>query len=242
VTRLLQQLTGCIVVSEPQIINVLLQAPATLVDEETRVRLLRFLIRALGRRRFSDERHYVVKTTSWNVRSLDLFRRAFPEARLVWLQRNPADVLASLLRHDPGWHLLQAELTESLFEIRSDESTALDRTMFYTRALAALLTAARDARGTMVTVDYSELPAAAWTIVAPLFGLAPATEETARMEMQARYYSKEAAPRPFESAAEQVAFPESIRTKAVTQLEALYRELNDRRASRQDLLRSGASR
>ena len=36
------------------------------------------LVRALGRKRFGDERHYVLKLSSWNVHALALFRRAFP--------------------------------------------------------------------------------------------------------------------------------------------------------------------
>jgi len=125
--RLFRQLPGCVVVSEPEILNDLLLADPEMVDEETHVELVRLLVRALGRRRLGDEQYYVVKLSSWNVLKFHLFRRAFPSSRAVWVQRTPAEIIVSLLARPPAWlHARDVDpaLAGSLFGISSDEVTS----------------------------------------------------------------------------------------------------------------------
>jgi len=243
--RLLRQVPGCLVISEPDSINSLLVADKTIVNEKTQVRLLRLLIRALGRCRFGDERHYVVKLSSWNVRKLDLFRRAFPAAPLVWVQRRPAEVMMSLLARPPQWLQLQSDpkLAGALFDIAPEEMKALEPAAFYARALAALLKAAwAQASGELPTIEYANLPEIAWTTVAPLFGLSLNARDVSRMEAEARYYSKDLSPRVFSrNILGYGAIPESIRLLAAEHLDALYSELSGRRASTLGLPRSSVS-
>jgi hypothetical protein len=244
-TRSLQQLPGCVVVSEPAMINQVLRADAAIIDDETRVRLLRLLIRAFGRVRFGDERHYVLKLSSWNVRKLDVFRSAFPKTPLLWLQRKPAEVITSLLAREPEWRqeLRVPEFTSALFDMTANEAAAAEPAVLYASALAALLRAARAAPpATMRTIDYADLPQGAWTTVAPYFGLAPDDGEIALMAAQARFYSKDADPTPFarsQDAADAIAEP--IRRLAAVELDSLYEELSGRAASKPNLRRSGVS-
>src|SRR6201999_692605 len=77
------------------------------VDDATLVGLVRFLVRALGRCRHSDERQPVLKCTSWNIRRRAILATAFPETPWIWVQRDPAHVVASLLANPPGWLELQ---------------------------------------------------------------------------------------------------------------------------------------
>ena len=65
--------------------------------------MVRLLVRALGRRRHSDEQQLVLKCTSWNIRRRAVLAAAFPETPWIWVQREPARVLASLLATPPGW-------------------------------------------------------------------------------------------------------------------------------------------
>jgi hypothetical protein len=244
VTRLLQQLPGCVVVSEPETVNDLLLADPGLFDEETQVRLLRLLVRALGRRRFGDDSHFVMKLSSWNVCKLELFRRAFPTTPFVWLQRKPAEVIASLVAHGPGWRDLRSDrvLAEALFNTAADEIAALEPPRVYAGVLRALLYAAQGApAGVMRTIDYSDLPTAAWTTIAPLFGLAPTGEQIALMQAQSRYHSKDVTPRRFEPQQDADCVSSSIRLLAAAQLDALYRELSSRTASTPNPHQSGVS-
>jgi hypothetical protein len=241
--RMLRQIPGCVVVSEPAIVNSLLIADPAIIEEDTQVELLRLLIRALGRRRFGDERHYVVKLSSWNVRKLALFKRAFPDSPVVWLQRRPCEVMQSLLAHGPGWaHWREKpEVAAAIFGIPADEVPALEPAALYARALATMLQAAQAATpGMLPTIDYADLPEASWTTVAPRFGMVPAADDIAHMQVEAKYHSKESKPRVFERpASPQV--PDSIQRLAAEQLDGPYRALSGRKAATPALPRSGAA-
>jgi hypothetical protein len=231
--RQFRHIPGCVVVSEPEILNDLLLADAEMVDEETHVELVRLLVRALGRRRLGDEEYYVVKLSSWNILKFHLFRRAFPSSRAVWVQRTPAEVIVSLLARPPEWlHTRDVDpaLVGSLFGISCDEVTSLQPAALCVRALSALLRAAQTVtEDTLRTIDYTELPDAAWKIAAPLFGYPLGAAEIKRMEAEARHYSKDAARRLFERPApDSISIPEPIQRLAEGHLNPLYRELSRR--------------
>jgi hypothetical protein len=188
---------GTLVVSEPAPINSLLMMD---LSDETLVPLLRAMIRALGRKRFGDERHFVLKLSSWNARRIDLFRRAFPGVPVIWAQRAPLEIMASLLAEPPGWAKLQ-QLPAQLgliFGIGPDDTASLDQPRFYAQALTAMLHAINAADdGPMRVLDYRALPAAIWTEAAPFLGLDLGDADIARMREEARYDSKSTGRRPF---------------------------------------------
>lgn len=242
--RMLRQIPGCVVVSEPAIINSLLLADPGIIEEDTQVQLLRLLIRALGRRRLGDERHYVVKLSSWNVRKLKLFNQAFPDSPVIWLQRRPSEVMQSLLAHGPGWLRWREkpEVAASIFKIAAAEVSTLEPAALYARALASMLQAAQAATpGLMRTIDYADLPEASWTTVAPRFGMAPGADDIALMQAEARYHSKEAELRVFERRSPDP-IPAAIQRLAAEHLYGLYRALSGRRAATPALPRSDAAR
>ena len=230
VSRLLSRLPGMLVVAEPKPVNTLLLAGPDLLGEADTARLLRLLVRALGRRRFGDERHYVLKLSSWNVARLDLFRRAFPAAKIVWVQRRPLEVMASLAADPPAWLELRRAPREAnrLFAIPPAELATLDAAGFCTHALAALLRAA--AAADALTVDYRELPDAVWSRIAPVLGLALGAEEIAALQQEARYHAKDPARRLFAGdPPERRDPPPALRALAEAWLEPLYRALDARR-------------
>src|SRR5271157_2004467 len=108
VSRLLCAVPGAVVLAEPAPLNALLRLDPDRVDEATLVRLVRLLVRALGRCRHGDERQLVLKCTSWNIRRRAVLAAAFPETPWIWVQRDPVRVLASLLAEPPGWLGFQA--------------------------------------------------------------------------------------------------------------------------------------
>ncbi len=157
-SRLLGTVPGTLVVSEPAPVNALLLAPQP--DPAAAARLLRLMVRALGRRRFGDEHRLVLKLSSWNVRRLDLFRAAFPAAPAIWLQREPAAIAASLLARPPGWlGLWQDPAARTMFGLDRAPASSAE---FCVAALASLFAAARAIDGRVLHLDYADLPAAAW--------------------------------------------------------------------------------
>jgi hypothetical protein len=207
VAQLLRQIPGCLVMSEPGPVNTLLLADSSMFEDNTQAQILSLLIRALGRRRFGDERHYVLKLTCWNVCFLRLFRQAFPATPFVWLQRTPTESMAELLEIPPRWlgakdHL---GLAGSVFDLApTQDPSKMAPAALIAGALAAQLKSVYEANAGEVTViDYSDLPEAAWTNIAPQFGMRPVADDIARMVQRARLDSKASEPRPFPGQAAQ---------------------------------------
>jgi hypothetical protein len=228
VSRLLSTLPGMIVAAEPAPINALLETDPARVHEAAQIEVLRLLIRALGRVRFGDEARYVVKLSSWNVRRLALFRRAFPAVPWIWIQRRPEAVMASILAGPPGWMQLrgQPERVSALFGL-DPAPAGLDAAAFCARILASMLEAwLKTAPPEALVLDYQDLPQAVWTEAAPCFGLQLQAGDVERMADEARYDAKDPARRVF--AAADAAIPGAIRALAAEWVDPLYERVADR--------------
>ena len=231
VSRLLGTLPGVVVIAEPSPLNALLGLDPARVDGATLVRLVRLLVRALGRRRHGDEQHLVLKCTSWNIRRQEILAAAFPETPWVWVQRDPLDVMASLLAQPPGWLGLGAVPPQTARRFGLDPATvpASGRVEFTARALGAMLWSAAAGPGRRLCIDYSELPAAVWERIAPHFGLEIDAAAIERMTEQSQFYSKAAEPQVFfGDAHERRLMTDAMREAATRFAEPGYRALASR--------------
>jgi hypothetical protein len=235
-SRLFGVVPDTFVVSEADPINTFLEADPGTLNEAALVACLRLMIRALGRKRFGDERHYVVKFSSWNVRRLALLRAAFPGVPWVFVYRAPIEVMSSVLKGSPGWMQLQrfSAEAEHLLGIPAADCEGMPPEQFCARVLAGFCAAALDGDdGTPLFVNYTDLPGVAWGPIARHFGIPLAPEHVARMREEARYYAKDTERRPFvaDGAQKRVATPE-VAALADRWLRPLYAELQARRAAR----------
>lgn len=198
-SRLLGKVPGVVVLAEPAPLNALLGLDPDRVDEAALVPVVRLLVRALGRRRHGDERTLVLKCSSWNIRRRAVLDAAFPETPWVWVQRDPARVLASLLAEPPGWLGLQAEPLHAARLFGLDQATVpgMDRAEFAARVLGAMLEAAASDSPGPLCIDHADLPAAAWERVIPHFGFEAVPAVIESMIKESRYYSKDPSPRVF---------------------------------------------
>jgi hypothetical protein len=235
-SRLLGTLPGLRVISEPSPLNSLLTERAHEPDDAHSLRLLRALVAALGRGAEGAAPCYVLKLSSWNIRKLALYRAAFPRTKLIWLQRAPREVLASLLRQPAGWLQLRHDplLARAIFGIDEEDALARDLAGFCGEAVASLLDAARDlpAAATLY-LDYRDLPAAVASRVAPFLGLTLGDDDRARLAEEARFDAKEAGRRPFVPPPLRPLPPE-VERFAVGVLAPLYDELDARRRAQLD--------
>jgi hypothetical protein len=193
VSRLLRTVPGVVVLAEPAPLNALLRLDPDLIDEAALVRLVRLLVRALGRCRHGDEGHLVLKCTSWNIRRREILAAAFPETPWIWLQRDPVRVLASLFAEPPGWLGLQGRPHRAarLFGLDPAVVPAMSSVEFAARVLGAMLDAAATDPGGRLLIDYVDLPAAIWQRVAPHFGLEADAAAIERMIEESRFYSND---------------------------------------------------
>lgn len=199
ISRLLSTVAGVVVVAEPSPLNALLGLDPARVDGATLVRVVRLLVRALGRQRQGDERQLVLKCTSWNIRRQEILTAAFPDTPWVWVQRDPAEVVASLLATPPGWlgHQVPPVQTALRFGIDPAALPTMPRAEFVARALGAMLFSASAGPPRRICVDHAELPAAVWQRVAPHFGIDIDPAAIERMTEQSRFYSKDSEPQEF---------------------------------------------
>jgi hypothetical protein len=199
VSRLLGTLPGVVVVAEPSPLNALLGLDPARIDDATLVRLVRLVVRALGRCRHGDEQRLVLKCTSWNIRRRAILAAAFPETPWIWVQRDPARVLASLLAIPPGWLRLQTQPLDAARRFGLDPVAipAMPRPEFAARVLASMLEAAATDPAGRLCIDYAQLPAAIWRGVATHFGLTADVAAIERMMHESRFYAKDPTPQVF---------------------------------------------
>jgi hypothetical protein len=199
VSRLLATVPGVVVIAEPSPLNALLGLDPQRVDGATLVQVVRMLVRALGRRRLGDETRLVLKCTSWNIRRQEILTAAFPGTPWVWIQRDPAQVIASLLATPPGWlgHQAPPPQTARHFGIDPADVSTMTRAEFTARALGSMLSSAAAGPARRVCIDHAELPGAVWQRVAPHFGIEIDHAAIHRMTEQAKFYSKDTDRQPF---------------------------------------------
>lgn len=176
VTQMLAAVPQHLVLSEPQIVNDVLRAPAS--DEE-RIRRLQLVVGALGR---GDERAYVLKLDPWATHDLPLLRQAFPDTPWLFLSRDPAEVLVSH-RRQAGMQMLPAVVPPELFGLDLVSATTMpfeDYGAFVLGAVCRQALEHRDERA--LFLDYRELPAAFFDRVLNWFGIDCNDAERAAME------------------------------------------------------------
>ncbi len=173
-SQLAAALPRTVVVSEAPPIDEVLRATA---PESERVEWLRVVLSVLGQPRRGDERHLFVKFDAWHVIALPLIRRAFPDVPLVFLYREPAEVIASQMRM-PGVHMIPGQVDPALMGLDLPAALQLSREEYCARVLRLVYEAAvaHARRGELSLLNYSDLPAAAERRLLEWCGLS-ATEE-----------------------------------------------------------------
>ena len=169
--RLLAEDPSTLVLNEPDVVNMLLKESLSANDcgsTDSVDAALAQAIARIGSQVDSDAHRIVIKTTSWNAAKASTLMRAFPDARCVFLERDPRAVLASLDRNPPGWAI--ASNAWLLGDDRDPTSPSS-----FASALSPVTQGVRSAVATESTrwrsASYVDLPGAAES-VAEWFGVA----------------------------------------------------------------------
>lgn len=104
--RLLAEDPNTLVLNEPDIVNMLLKESLNSTEHESPEQTNAAIVQAVASvssRVHPDAKRIVIKTTSWNAARASTLMEAFPDARGLFLTRDPRAVLASLGRNPPGW-------------------------------------------------------------------------------------------------------------------------------------------
>jgi hypothetical protein len=186
VSGMLASLPQNLVLSEPLPVDQVLRVDAS---DDDKVRWLRWIVSALGRRRSGDERAYVLKMDAWNACSLDIVRRAFPDVPWVFLFREPVEVLVSHMRQR-GAHMVPGAIDPRLFGLDLGSIAQMPPEEYCARVLAAICRSALEhPDDRALFIDYRELPQAFDRIV-QAFELDYDEHELAQMHEFARFDAK----------------------------------------------------
>jgi len=205
-----------LVLSEPAPVDDVVRSPLhdASVSDGRRVRWLRAVVAALGRRHHGDERHFVLKLDSWHVHDLALFERAFPGVPWIFVYREPLEIVVSHARQF-AWGMSAAN-APAMMGMGVVSAAAMPRIEYIARAVGrmceAVLTHGVSAGA---LVHYRELPVAIWERIAPRFGLPVDERAAAAMGAAARRNAKDPA-RVFSSDREAKLFETTGEMRAAT--------------------------
>lgn len=173
------------VYSEPMAVNGVLD-PSSPFPDEARVSGLRAISTLLSRHAGS---RFCLKLRSWNCLYADVVKAAFPDARTIFCTRNPLEVAVSALDAPPTWLRAYGDPANPFLGI-VPQARSQTREAYIATLLAAFHDAVYRNLEPDRTVEYSQLPDAAWDVVAPLLSLHLSSTELRKMHVVASRYSK----------------------------------------------------
>ncbi len=190
-TQMLAALPSCVVMSEPPVLDAFFRLHHAWPEQSGGRHTLKLLLAALGQRRSAQEQHFFVKLDSWHTPWMAFVREVFPALPVVFLYRQPEEVLASH-RRQRGQQMVPGLLDTSRLLPDLAGVAAADLDAYAVRVLEAIFaSAATPAEARQFTLlNYSQLPDIVWTELLPWWGICPdAAQHTALLD-RAGFHSK----------------------------------------------------
>lgn len=190
-TQMLAQSPHNIVMSEPPVVDAFLRYCHAHGDWPQAQHFFRLLIAALGQRRSDSEKYFFVKFDSWHVPWIPFVRQAFPDTPMVFLYRDPAEVLASHQRQR-GPQMVPGLLNTSRLQPVATDVDAADLDGFCLRTLTAMMELAHGYVRTdkLLPLNYRLLPQVLWTDLVGHFGMEYSNCDIETLQARAQYHSK----------------------------------------------------
>lgn len=190
-TQMLASLDSCIVMSEPPIMDAafrFLHANQDFTDKDI---LIKQLIYALARQRSPKEKHFFIKFDSWHVAWISLIRKIYPQTPIVFLYREPAEVLASHQKQR-GPQMIPHYINLSALQPDVNNIPAYDfdayclrmQLSFYQTILEQL------PQTTLTLVNYTQLPDIVWDKLLGLFSMQLSEVEMQKVIARTSFHSK----------------------------------------------------
>ena len=214
-TQMLATLASCVALSEPPVLDDFLRRRHVGIPDRASdagdIMRLRTLVHALGQRRDARQRYLVIKLDSWHLRDLPLFRAAFPHTPMLFLYREPLQVLASHRRQrgpqmlpgliDADWlgiTFRNADRDRDGVAFADDASLApadLDRYCLHVlRALMETALAANEGGQPLILLNYQQLPQLPDGPLLARLGVHCGRTERLNMRRRAAFHAKHGAP------------------------------------------------
>ncbi|MDT8320921.1 MAG: hypothetical protein RQ826_10395 [Xanthomonadales bacterium] len=161
-----------------------------------KLRMLGNLVLLLTRRRRPEYRRSFIKFISWNVIYLDFIRRAFPEAHLLYLYRDPVEVIATVLQETTAVLRSKGQpratgLTGLPPAVTAQMSDSIFLAHCFAHYFRIVRQIAERCRLQLLDYEHTRDPALFPETLARGLGLQPGAAELKLMLKQFRYYSKD---------------------------------------------------
>lgn len=190
-TQMLASLDSCIVMSEPPIMDAafrFLHANQDFTDKEI---FIKQLIYALARQRSPKEKHFFIKFDSWHVAWISLIRKIYPQTPIVFLYREPAEVLAShqkqrgpqMVPHYIDLSALQADVNN--IPVYDSDAYCLRMQQSFYQTILELLP-----QTTLTLINYTQLPHIVWDKLLNLFSMHLSEVEMQQVIARTSFHSK----------------------------------------------------
>lgn len=198
VSQMLASLPSTVVISEAPVVDQVLQAHLRVegLSVEEQAKWFGRIVRALGQRRSGMETHLFVKFDSWHIHRLPWLRAAFPDTPLLFLFRDPMQIMLSHAT-TPGMHCLPGAMPDPrVLGLTSEDIGRLSREEWCAQVVARIWSAALAWRDDpkMLFVNYEDLPAAVFGPIAQHFSLAVNAAESALMRAPTNCDAKRGVP------------------------------------------------
>jgi hypothetical protein len=174
VSRSFAEAHSTLVLSEPPSLDAMVQSGRT--------DWLQWMAAALGQSRSAEQTRFFIKLDAWHIRSMSMFREAFPDVPWIFIYRDPMEVMASQMQQ-PGLHTAPGVMNPEALGMRPEDVTALTRQQWCARVLEGFLVEALRHRGDPkgMFVEYRELPGAICGKIMSHFELRLTPEDEARV-------------------------------------------------------------
>lgn len=164
VSRMLASLPDNLVVSEARVVDDLLRGwradPS--IGDATRAAWLRNAVAAFAASQATPPARVVLKLDCWHIFDLPLVQQSFPDAPLVFVYRDPLEVLVSLMAQ-PSLTLVRGTVSPAEMGVSRAERDAMSREDHAAAILGAFFRHAARHRAWLAPIGYPALPAAVWT-------------------------------------------------------------------------------
>lgn len=188
-TQLLTSLPECIALSEPPVIDSFLRRYYAGQHGDKAVQRLRSLITSLGQRRFAHESHLIIKLDSWHIASLPLFRLAFPDTPMLFLYREPAEIIDSH-RRQRGRQMVPGMVTAAMPPLDFTLPEPGDLDSYCVKILESFFDAACRHSDELLFINYRQLPGLVWEALLDFLGIDSSVDRLTMMKSRARLHSK----------------------------------------------------
>jgi hypothetical protein len=192
ITQTLSQLSQCVALSEPPVLDAFFRLHHQRPDLSGGVAVFRQLLAALGQARRADEQRLIVKLDSWHVPWMPWVHQAFPQIPIIFLYREPQQVLASH-RRQRGLHMVPGLLPLAPLQIAP--SPALqpgDLDGYAQHVLTAIVQTAlthAEMPG-LHLLNYSQLPQAIWEDLMPMMSLRCDADTLLALQARTHFHAK----------------------------------------------------